>query len=127
MPALALWPLMAGMGFGVGMAGPGRNLLVRRAATSRFGKGSFGRVYGFVYSGLDAGQALSPLVVRSAAGRGPIPAGAHGRGAAAVRGALYRAPSRQAGAHRVGGGANAVSREGRIVFRMASPRLPSSG
>ena len=58
----ALWPLMACMGFGVGMAGPGRDLLVRRAATSRFGKSSFGRVYGFVYSGLDAGQALSPLV-----------------------------------------------------------------
>jgi MFS family permease len=62
MPALALWPLMAAMGFGVGFAGPGRDLLVRRAATSRFGKSSFGRVYGFVYSGLDAGQALSPLV-----------------------------------------------------------------
>ena len=62
MPALALWPLMACMGFGVGFAGPGRDLLVRRAATSRFGKSSFGRVYGFVYSGLDAGQALSPLV-----------------------------------------------------------------
>jgi MFS transporter, FSR family, fosmidomycin resistance protein len=61
MPALALWPLMACMGFGVGFAGPGRDLLVRRAATSRFGKSSFGRVYGFVYSGLDAGQALSPL------------------------------------------------------------------
>lgn len=62
MPPLALWPLMAGMGFGVGMAGPGRDLLVRRAATSRFGRGSFGRVYGFVYSGLDTGQALSPLL-----------------------------------------------------------------
>jgi MFS family permease len=62
MPPLALWPLMAGIGLGVGMAGPGRDLLVRRAATSRFGKGSFGRVYGFVYSGLDSGQALSPLV-----------------------------------------------------------------
>jgi FSR family fosmidomycin resistance protein-like MFS transporter len=62
MPAIALWPLMAGMGFGVGMAGPGRDLLVRRAATSRFGRGSFGRVYGFVYSGLDTGQALSPLL-----------------------------------------------------------------
>ena len=62
MPALALWPLMAAMGFGVGFAGPGRDLLVRRAATSRFGKSSFGRVYGFVYSGLDAGQALSPLI-----------------------------------------------------------------
>ena len=62
MPALALLPLMAFMGFGVGFAGPGRDLLVRRAATSGFGKSSFGRVYGFVYSGLDAGQALSPLV-----------------------------------------------------------------
>ena len=62
MPALALWPLMAGMGFGVGMAGPGRDLLVRRAATSRFGRGAFGRIYGFVYSGLDTGQALSPLL-----------------------------------------------------------------
>jgi MFS family permease len=62
MPALALWPLMAAMGFGVGVAGPGRDLLVRRAATSRFGKGSFGRVYGFVYSGLDTGQALSPVL-----------------------------------------------------------------
>jgi MFS transporter, FSR family, fosmidomycin resistance protein len=62
MPRLALWPLMASIGFGVGMAGPGRDLLVRRAATSRFGRTSFGRVYGFVYSGLDAGQALSPLV-----------------------------------------------------------------
>jgi MFS transporter, FSR family, fosmidomycin resistance protein len=62
MPPLALWPLMFGMGFGVGMAGPGRDLLVRRAATSRFGRGSFGRVYGFVYSGLDTGQALAPLL-----------------------------------------------------------------
>jgi len=62
MPSVALWPLMIGLGFGVGFAGPGRDLLVRRAATSRFGRSSFGRVYGFVYSGLDAGQALSPLV-----------------------------------------------------------------
>jgi MFS family permease len=62
MPAVALWPLMVGLGFGVGFAGPGRDLLVRRAATSRFGRSSFGRIYGFVYSGLDTGQALSPLV-----------------------------------------------------------------
>jgi MFS transporter, FSR family, fosmidomycin resistance protein len=44
MPQLALWPLMTAMGFGVGMAGPGRDLLVRRAATSRFGRSSFGRI-----------------------------------------------------------------------------------
>jgi MFS family permease len=57
-----LLPLMAVMGFGVGTAGPNRDLLVRRAATSQFGKASFGRVYGFVYSGLDTGLALSPLI-----------------------------------------------------------------
>jgi MFS transporter, FSR family, fosmidomycin resistance protein len=62
MPPAALWPLMVSIGFGVGFAGPGRDLLVRRAATSRFGRSSFGRIYGFVYSGLDTGQALSPLV-----------------------------------------------------------------
>jgi len=62
MPRAALLPLMVGLGFGVGFAGPGRDLLVRRAATSRFGRSSFGRIYGFVYSGLDTGQALSPLV-----------------------------------------------------------------
>ena len=62
MPAMALWPLMAAMGFGVGTAGPGRDLLVRRAATSQFGRSSFGRIYGFVYSGLDTGQALSPVL-----------------------------------------------------------------
>ncbi len=57
-----LLPMMAIMGFGVGTAGPNRDLLVRRAATSQFGKASFGRVYGFVYSGLDTGLALSPLL-----------------------------------------------------------------
>jgi MFS family permease len=60
-PSTLLLPLMAIMGFGVGTAGPSRDLLVRRAATSQFGKASFGRVYGFVYSGLDTGLALSPL------------------------------------------------------------------
>ena len=62
LPAAMLLPLMAIMGFGVGVAGPNRDLLVRRAATSRFGKAAFGRVYGFVYSGLDTGLALSPLL-----------------------------------------------------------------
>lgn len=61
-PSQVLLPLMAVMGFGVGTAGPSRDLLVRRAATSQFGRASFGRVYGFVYSGLDTGLALAPLV-----------------------------------------------------------------
>jgi MFS family permease len=61
-PTIMLLPLMIVMGFGVGLAGPNRDLLVRRAATSQFGKTSFGRVYGFVYSGLDVGLATSPLL-----------------------------------------------------------------
>ncbi|HEX4779337.1 MAG TPA: MFS transporter [Usitatibacter sp.] len=60
-PAWSVVPLMAAMGFGVGFAGPSRDMLVRRAATSTFGTRAFGRVYGFVYSGIDAGLALAPL------------------------------------------------------------------
>lgn len=62
-PTWMVFPLVVVMGFGVGMAGPSRDLLVRQAATSRFGKSSFGRVYGFVYSGLDLGMAVSPIVI----------------------------------------------------------------
>ena len=60
--AALVLPTMALMGFGVGSSGPNRDLLVRRAATSQFGKRAFGRIYGFVYSGLDIGLAMSPLV-----------------------------------------------------------------
>ena len=60
MPTAALWPLMAVMGFGVGLAGPGRDLLVRRAATSRFGRSAFGRIYGFVYQGSTPGRPSPP-------------------------------------------------------------------
>ena len=60
--AVLVIPIMVLMGFGVGVAGPSRDLLVRRAATSQFGKTSFGRIYGFVYSGLDVGLAMSPLI-----------------------------------------------------------------
>jgi MFS family permease len=60
--AWSVIPLMALMGFGVGFSGPSRDILVRRAATSTFGSGAFGRIYGFVYSGIDAGLALAPVV-----------------------------------------------------------------
>jgi MFS family permease len=53
---------MAVMGFGAGMAGPSRDLLVRRASTSKLGRSSFGRVYGFVYSGVDIGLATAPVL-----------------------------------------------------------------
>jgi MFS transporter, FSR family, fosmidomycin resistance protein len=50
--------LFAVMGFGSGLSGPSRDLLVRRAAPP----GATGRVYGVVYSGLDAGMAIGPFV-----------------------------------------------------------------
>jgi MFS family permease len=61
-PAAAVLPLMALIGLGVGVAGPSRDLLVRHAATAQFGATAYGRVYGFVYSGLDVGLAIAPLV-----------------------------------------------------------------
>jgi MFS transporter, FSR family, fosmidomycin resistance protein len=60
-PSWSVVALMGCMGFSVGFIGPSRDMLVRRAATSTFGTGAFGRVYGFVYSGIDAGLALAPL------------------------------------------------------------------
>ena len=62
LPAWTILPLMAGIGYCTGIAGPSRDLLVRRAATSRFGQAAYGRVYGFVYAGLDAGLAMAPLI-----------------------------------------------------------------
>lgn len=64
-PAWSVIPLMVAVGVGVGVAGPSRDLLVRRVATEALPGGNaspaFGRVYGFVYSGLDVGLALGPL------------------------------------------------------------------
>jgi predicted MFS family arabinose efflux permease len=50
--------LMGAIGFGSGVAGPSRDLLIRAAAP----KNATGRVYGVVYSGLDIGLACSPLL-----------------------------------------------------------------
>ncbi|HSN21205.1 MAG TPA: MFS transporter [Usitatibacter sp.] len=61
-PAWSLVALMGMMGFGVGFSGPSRDILVRRAATSTFGSGAYGRIYGFVYSGIDTGLAIAPIV-----------------------------------------------------------------
>jgi FSR family fosmidomycin resistance protein-like MFS transporter len=60
-PAVSLVPFMAAMGFGAGFAGPSRDLLVRRAATSTYGAAAYGRIYGFVYSGIDTGLAIAPI------------------------------------------------------------------
>jgi MFS family permease len=50
--------LLALIGFGSGIAGPARDLLVRAAAP----RGATGRVYGVVYSGLDVGMSIAPLM-----------------------------------------------------------------
>ena len=45
-------------GFAVGVGGPSRDMMIKKAAPP----GATGRVYGTVYSGLDAGFAVSPLL-----------------------------------------------------------------
>lgn len=60
-PPWSLVTLMGVMGFVVGLAGPSRDLLVRKAATATYGAGAFGRIYGFVYSGIDVGLAIAPI------------------------------------------------------------------
>jgi len=61
-PGWSLVAVMGAMGFGAGFSGPSRDILVRRAATSTFGSAAYGRIYGFVYSGIDTGLAIAPLV-----------------------------------------------------------------
>jgi len=61
-PPAGVAPLMAGIGFCTGTATPSRDLLVRKAAMERFGQRSFGRIYGFVYSGFDVGLSTAPLL-----------------------------------------------------------------
>jgi MFS family permease len=60
-PAWSIAVFMAGAGFCNGVAVPSRDMLVRQAAIN-FGPHTFGRVYGFVYSGLDIGLAISPFI-----------------------------------------------------------------
>lgn len=56
-PAWAVPVLFGVMGCAAGIAGPSRDLLVKRSTPEN----ATGRVYGVVYSGLDIGQALAPL------------------------------------------------------------------
>ena len=58
MPSSAVPVLFALMGIAAGIAGPSRDLIVKRAAPEN----ATGRVYGVVYSGLDIGQAFAPLL-----------------------------------------------------------------
>jgi MFS transporter, FSR family, fosmidomycin resistance protein len=77
-PPLVVTPLMALFGFCTGTATPSRDLLVRRAAMERFGQRSFGRIYGFVYSGLDAGLSVAPVLFGPLLDRGMFPSVLYG-------------------------------------------------
>lgn len=55
MPGVAAAAVVSLAGFGTGLAGPSRDMLIKRAAPP----GATGRVYGTVYSGLDLGFALA--------------------------------------------------------------------
>ena len=50
--------ILAATGLAIGVGGPSRDMMIKKATP----KGSTGRVYGMVYSGLDVGFALSPLI-----------------------------------------------------------------
>ena len=60
-------PVLFGfMGFASGIAGPSRDLLVKRSTPPN----ATGRVYGVVYAGLDIGQAVAPLIFGAMMDRG---------------------------------------------------------
>jgi MFS family permease len=58
LPGTVAMVVAAAAGFGTGLAGPSRDMLIKRAAPP----GATGRVYGMVYSGLDVGFALAAPV-----------------------------------------------------------------
>ncbi|HEY4372299.1 MAG TPA: MFS transporter [Burkholderiales bacterium] len=58
LPIAGIAVALAVAGFFSGVAQPSRDMVIRKAAP----KGSTGKVYGFVYSGLDAGSSTAPLL-----------------------------------------------------------------
>ena len=56
--AVGTMTVLAATGFAIGIGGPSRDLMIKKATP----KGATGRVYGLVYSGLDVGFALSPVI-----------------------------------------------------------------
>jgi len=73
-PAAAM--LVALAGFGTGIAGPSRDMLIKRAAPP----GATGRVYGTVYSGLDIGFAMAAPVFGALLDRGQASSVFYGAG-----------------------------------------------
>ena len=61
-PAIAVPMIFGLMGVASGLAGPSRDVLVKRSTPPN----ATGRVYGVVYSGLDAGLAIAPPIFGAA-------------------------------------------------------------
>jgi MFS family permease len=58
--------VLAATGFAIGIGGPSRDMMIKKATP----KGATGRVYGMVYSGLDVGFAISPVLFGALMDRG---------------------------------------------------------
>jgi MFS family permease len=82
LPGIAALVVAALAGFGTGLAGPSRDMLIRRAAPP----GATGRVYGAVYSGLDLGFALAAPVFGAMLDAGNAPGVFYGAAGALVFG-----------------------------------------
>ncbi len=57
-PVGLIVPILVGVGFCLGATLPSRDLIVKRITP----RGASGKIYGFVYSGLDVGAALIPIL-----------------------------------------------------------------
>jgi MFS family permease len=58
--------VLAGTGFAIGIGGPSRDMMIKKATP----RGATGRVYGMVYSGLDVGSAIAPILFGAFMDRG---------------------------------------------------------
>jgi MFS family permease len=58
--------VLASTGFAVGIGGPSRDMMIKKATP----QGATGRVYGMVYSGLDTGLAVAPVLFGTLMDRG---------------------------------------------------------
>jgi len=58
--------VLAATGFAIGIGGPSRDMMIKKATP----KGATGRVYGMVYSGLDVGFAIAPVLFGALMDRG---------------------------------------------------------
>ncbi len=84
LPGMAAAAVAAMAGFGTGLAGPSRDMLIKRASPP----GATGRVYGTVYSGLDLGFAVAAPIFGALLDRGQPDGVFYGAGLAMLLGVV---------------------------------------